>query len=65
MADANPENPQARRQERPDEEVAKRIQPNMPQEAPEAQRTIRINLSRVELEEMAESALFGPSPDDT
>ena len=60
----NPENPEARRQERPDEEVVKRIQANMPQGAPEAPRTIRVNLSKVELEEIAESALFGSNSSD-
>jgi hypothetical protein len=65
MTDVNPENPQARHQELPAEEGAKRVQVNMPQETPEAQHGVRVRLSPEELEKMAETALFGPKSSDT
>ena len=65
MAVVNPDNPEARRQEVPAEEVAKRLQAIMPQESASSEGTFKVHLTDEELEKMAETALFGPKPSDT
>jgi hypothetical protein len=65
MTAVNPDNQEARRQELPAEEVAKRLQAIMPQETSSSERTFKVHLTDEELEKMAETALFGPKPSDT